>query len=667
MTVYVYILAMTLPLISTAAHAIRLKSSHSFVKGAHTATLILCFLTLLAIYYWTTYHTAKQVPTLFPWLSLRPSIEIPLSLRITNAGLLLAMVVVWTGLITYIFFDGYMMRENKSIRHYSLMNVFISAMLGFLVANNLISIFFFWSVMGICSYLLVYHRNYPQNSAYASIQAFLYAKIGDIGFILGICLIGAFFSTTDMHSLQKVFQQENILQFEYVALWLSICGSLFIWSAMSKSAQLPFQAWLTRAMIAPIPISALLHSATVVSMGIILLVRLSFLFTPFTYNLLFCIGIATAFYGSIMALRSLQTKTMLVYSTIAQMGIIFMLIGLEYITEALLYLIIHALFKGLLFLCTGAIFWYRNPSFPHKYKYLSDLGGMRNRAPIAYVCTLIGACSMAGLPLLSGAVNKDILITALSMQNATIIFLGGIVILLTSLYSAKLVFFLVFNPTATAPSIRLALPYKRKWRKINVALIINAIGCIGFWFNTSFSAQNNTPWLLAQLGDTAFMGTPLWEYPMGEQRNHWEWIVILPLLGFVGYLLFAHIKMPFLTPKISHVGRRRAYKYEKWIEGQVLYTLLIRAILWSKDGVMMIEEKSGYFLKKTLLIIAAMGAVGAKAIEWSVFDTLIPAIGKGSVNGARKLYEWSGKTLSTQLSQAFLILLLIIIGIILMQ
>ena len=362
-----------------------------------------------------------------------------------------------------------------------------------------------------------------------------------------------------------------------------------------------------------------------------------------------------------------HAKTLLVYSTIAQMGIIFMLIGLEYITEALLYLIIHALFKGLLFLCTGAIFWYRNPSLPQKYKHLSYLGGMWNRAPIAYVCTLIGACSMAGLPLLSGAVNKDILITALSMQNTTIVFLGGIVILLTSLYSAKLVFFLAFNPTANSPAIRLALPHKRKWRKINIALIINAIGCIGFWFNTSFSAQKNTPWMLAQLGDTAFMGTPLWEYPMEEYRNHWEWIVILPLLGFVGYLLYANIKMPFLHPKTSLVGRRHIYRYEKWIEGQVLYTLLIRAILWSKNGVMLIEEKSGYFLKKSLLTIVAMGAVVAKAIEWSLFDTLLPAIGKGTMKGARKLYEWNGKTLSAQLAQAFLILLLIIIGIILMQ
>ena len=598
------------------------------------------------------YPDTQQTLILLPWIVLEPSLYFVFSLSVNHTAVFIGLCVLLISCLVQVYFVQYMPKGLRRPHYYAFIALFTGAMLGLVIVNNLFWLFLFWSLTGTCSYFLISYRPKAHLSSIASAQALLMSKTGDIGFIFGICILWAFFSTLDIHVLQSLFQSSDIVTVPTVAMYLSIGSLLFVWSAMSKSAQFPFQSWLLRAMIAPTPISALLHSATLVAAGVLLMVRLSFLFTEITYNIVFIIGVATAITASIAALRTSQTKRLLAFSTLAQIGIMFLLIGLEYTLEALLYFIIHAFFKCLLFLSTGAMARYHNPEAPHRPSTLRAICGMRTRTPIAFYTALIGIGAMGGIPWLSGYIIKARTLSALITQSTPLLALGIGLFVLTSLYSARLMAYLLWGhltyPTERKPCPPMGL--------INTVLIINALTALEWAYHLPYTTGT---WIYKQLASAEFVSSNLWGYNQSTNILSTSPWMLIPLLSFgigMGYYFYA------LHPRTKKIffSRKQYHHINTLLEGQILYVLGEKVLSKGLPLVTFLEQLSGRYLKGFIISFTWSATQGCASIERIHVGQWIM---RKMTQGGKYIYLLQKHPLAVHIEQGLLILLIIIIGV----
>ena len=349
---------------------------------------------------------------------------------------MMLLVVTGVGFLIHVYSVGYMHGESGFIRFFTYMNLFMVSMLLLVMGNNYVVLFIGWEGVGLCSYLLIGYYYDKVSAAKAASKAFVVNRIGDAGFLLAIFLIFVNFKTLDY---TKVFAQVGQISPE-MATAIALC---LLVGAVGKSAQLPLYTWLPDAMEGPTPVSALIHAATMVTAGVYMIVRNHAIFdlSPTAMTVCGIIGGLTALFAATIGLAQTDIKRVLAYSTVSQLGYMFLGCGIGAYTAAIFHLMTHAFFKALLFLTAGSVIHALSGE-----QDIRKMGGLSSKIPWTYRLFLVGTIAIAGIPPLAGFWSKDeILAHAFTQQHYLLYAIAAIGALLTSFYMFRLIYLTFFG------------------------------------------------------------------------------------------------------------------------------------------------------------------------------------------------------------------------------
>jgi NADH-quinone oxidoreductase subunit L len=401
-----------------------------------SATVLGSFLLSLTLFMGFKYQYTVQ---LFDWITVG-SLQIPFSYQIDQLSLLMLLLITGVGFLIHIYSIGYMSHDENVGKFFSFLNLFVFSMLILVMGANFVILFIGWEGVGLCSYLLIGFWNKHTNYNNAAKKAFIINRIGDLGFLLGIFLIYLTFNSVQY---AEVFQKAHLSQFgNYgVGVCTAITLLLFV-GAMGKSAQLPLYTWLPDAMAGPTPVSALIHAATMVTAGIYLVLRANVLFTlaPQTLEVVGIIGLATALFATTIGLAQNDIKKVLAYSTVSQLGYMFLALGVMGYTSSFFHVLTHAFFKALLFLGAGSVI--------HAMSNEQDMrrmGGLRKALPITFITMLIGCLAIAGIPPFAGFFSKDEILSHVYEHSKVMWAIGVFTSFLTAFYMFRLLFLTFFG------------------------------------------------------------------------------------------------------------------------------------------------------------------------------------------------------------------------------
>jgi NADH-quinone oxidoreductase subunit L len=384
--------------------------------------------------------------TLWPWITAG-QFHTDIGLRVDSLSGVMVMIVTGVGALIHLYSDGYMAHDDDYARFFTYLNLFAFSMLILVLANNLLLMFMGWEGVGLCSYLLVAFWYTNPEFAYNGRKAFIVNRVGDAGFLLGMFTIVWALSRHGVWSLDFVEMQANASFLGSTMLLgtsaATVAGLLLFLGATGKSAQIPLYVWLPNAMVGPTPVSALIHAATMVTAGVYMIARLNFFFVlaPDALMVVATIGAVTAFFAATIALVQPDIKKVLAYSTISQLGYMFLGVGSANFASGIFHVMTHAFFKGLLFLCAGSII--------HSLEGEQDMnkmGGLRSKLPITFWTMFVATLAISAVPPFSGYFSKDMILEAAYESGHTVLWLLGVITAgLTSFYMFRLIFMTFFG------------------------------------------------------------------------------------------------------------------------------------------------------------------------------------------------------------------------------
>jgi NADH-quinone oxidoreductase subunit L len=375
---------------------------------------------------------------IFQWITVG-GFSLPFVLRLDSLSALLCLVVTGVGTLIHVYSIGYMEHDRTPPKFFAYLNLFTFAMLALILGGSLPILFLGWEGVGLCSYLLIGYWYEDDAKASAGKKAFIVNRVGDLGFLLGLFTLFGLFGTLDFQQLKSAVQAAQSSGGIDVA-WVTFATLCLFVGAMGKSAQFPLYVWLPDAMAGPTPVSALIHAATMVTAGVYMIARLNFLFVlaPTTMTVVSSIGAFTAFFAATIAVAQTDIKKVLAYSTVSQLGYMFMGVGVGAFTAGVFHLITHAFFKALLFLGSGSVI-----HGMHEEQDIMKMGGLKKYMPRTFLTFAIGTVAICGIPPLSGFFSKDeILFNAMiSHQGAAgpvLWAFGAITALMTAFYMTRM-------------------------------------------------------------------------------------------------------------------------------------------------------------------------------------------------------------------------------------
>jgi len=399
-------------------------------------SVLAAFAVSLGIFFELTGQAEKSVTIdLFSWITAG-KLSIPFSFLIDPLSSLFLLIVTGIGFLIHVYSTGYMSHDEGFARFFAYLNLFIFFMLLLVLGSNYLIMFVGWEGVGLCSYLLIgfWFKNTAYNNA--AKKAFIMNRIGDLGFLLGIILIFVTFGSIGYHD---VFEQAKNMATGSPVL-TSIALLLFV-GAMGKSAQIPLFTWLPDAMAGPTPVSALIHAATMVTAGIYMVARSNILYTlsPVAMETVAIVGVCTALFAATIGLAQNDIKKVLAYSTVSQLGFMFLALGVGAYTGAVFHVMTHAFFKALLFLGAGSVIHAMSGE-----QDIRRMGGLKKHLPITHITFLLGTLAIVGCPPFSGFFSKDEILANAFENNKLLWFLGVLGAAMTTFYMFRL-YFLTFK------------------------------------------------------------------------------------------------------------------------------------------------------------------------------------------------------------------------------
>ena len=491
-----------------------------------------------------------QEVTLWTWISV-DNFTPGIAFYIDGLTVVMMSVITGVGFLIHLYSVEFMDSDESFARYFSYMNLFVAAMLLLVMADNLLLLYLGWEGVGVCSYLLVgfWYRD-PSNGA-AARKAFVVTRVGDTAMALGLFLL---FTELGTLQIQPLMAAANT-QWSVGGTLPVLATALLLGGAVGKSAQLPLHTWLPDAMAGPTPVSALIHAATMVTAGVYLIARTHelFLLAPATMEAIAWLGVATVLLAAFAALAQNDIKRILAYSTISQIGYMFLALGVGAFSAGIFHLMTHAFFKALLFLGAGAVI-----HCLHHEHNIFRMGGLRTRLPVVFASFLIGSAALAALPFTSGFYSKDsILLAAWALPDiGPTLWAGGLLgALITAIYSFRLVFIVFFGEANTEPD-------KQVGWKIAVPLVILCV--------------------LAALG--GWIGQPLDDvFPVADSHHDVahsvEYIgIAVPLIGLlIAYLVFLGGQLSVSRLTDSSLGKTLQSFWQKgWRFDDLYHNLLVR-------------------------------------------------------------------------------------------
>ena len=433
-----------LPLLGSAINGLLGKNfSKTIVNSVAISSIALAFLSFVELVREFAQLPAEQIPvvkTYFTWITAG-QFKVDFSLQVDQLTIIMLGVVTFVSLLVHIYSTGYMAHEEGYYRFFSYLNLFVFFMLTLVLAANVVLMFVGWEGVGLCSYLLIGFWFLKQSAISAGKKAFITTRIGDFGFTIGILLLFWTFKSVDFGTIFKQLVSGPPDAAVSTGVLTTICLLLFT-GAVGKSAQLPLYVWLPDAMEGPTPVSALIHAATMVTAGVYMIARMNPLFSraPVAMFVVALIGALTAFYAATIGLVQTDIKKVLAYSTVSQLGYMFLGLGVGAYASGVFHLMTHAFFKGLLFLAAGSVIHAMggDQEMPH-------MGGLRSKIPITFWTMFIATFAIAGIPGFAGFFSKDEILEAARASNPFLWALGLIGAGLTSFYMFRLIFLTFFG------------------------------------------------------------------------------------------------------------------------------------------------------------------------------------------------------------------------------
>jgi NADH-quinone oxidoreductase subunit L len=412
------------------------KISKGIAGMVGTLTVVFSFLLTLC-FFSQLLQTGKAIEiSLFDWISIG-KINIDFGIVLDQLSLLWLLFVTGIGSLIHIYSISYMHDDENMSKFFAYLNLFVFFMITLVIGNNLLVMFIGWEGVGLCSYLLIgfWYKNQSYNDA--AKKAFIMNRIGDLGFLIGIFILASQFATLNYSEIQSAIAagQVNTTALGIAALCLFI-------GATGKSAQLPLYTWLPDAMAGPTPVSALIHAATMVTAGIFMITRMNFLFdiAPEIQNIIAIVGAITALVAASIGLLQNDIKKVLAYSTVSQLGLMFLALGMGAYTVAVFHVITHAFFKACLFLGSGSVI-----HALHGEQDMRKMGGLRKVMPITFWTMMISTLAIAGIFPFAGFWSKDeILLTAFE-HNKVLWIVASIASIMTAFYMFRLMYLTFFR------------------------------------------------------------------------------------------------------------------------------------------------------------------------------------------------------------------------------
>ncbi|AOM76827.1 NADH-quinone oxidoreductase subunit L [Pedobacter steynii] len=499
---------------------------------------------------------------LFDWISAG-KLNIPLSFLVDPLSSIMLLIITGVGFLIHIYSIGYMHNDEAFGKFFSYLNLFIFFMLLLVLGSNYIVMFIGWEGVGLCSYLLI--GFWYTNSSYASAakKAFVMNRIGDLGFLLGVFFI---FTTFGSVEFSKIFPQAaNMLPGNGTIALIALL--LFI-GACGKSAQLPLFTWLPDAMAGPTPVSALIHAATMVTAGIYMIARSNILFdlAPMVQHIIAIVGLATAIVAAIIALTQTDIKKVLAYSTVSQLGYMFLGLGVGAYDGAFFHVITHAFFKALLFLCAGSVI-----HALHHEQDMRHMGGLRKKLPVTFLTMLIGTIAIAGLPPFSGFFSKDEILAHVYTHDKVMWAIAVFGAFLTAFYMFRMLFLTFYGKYRGTHHAEEKIHESPK--SMTIPLIVLAVlSAIGGMIGIPEALGGNhwlSHWLAPVIKHTAEAPDHATEYALMA-------VSVIGVLVSIGFAYVKYIKQNHIP--IPDEGKRSALanlSYNKFYFDEI-YDLLIR-------------------------------------------------------------------------------------------
>lgn len=530
-----------------------------------TATVVLSF--AISLYFFVQIlSTGQALPAFhfFQWISLG-EFSINFDITLDQLSLLWLMFLTGIGALIHIYSIGYMHGDENVDRFFAYLNLFIFFMIVLVAGSNLMVMFIGWEGVGLCSYLLIgfWYKNQKYNDA--AKKAFIMNRIGDLGFLIGIFILAYLFKTVDFETL-KTATLASSMETPVLVGVATFC--LFI-GAMGKSAQIPLYTWLPDAMAGPTPVSALIHAATMVTAGIFMVTRLNFLFdlTPDVQWFIAIIGTVTALFAATIAIAQTDIKKVLAYSTVSQLGLMFLALGCGAYNIAVFHVITHAFFKACLFLGSGSVIHAMGGE-----QDMRAMGGLKAKLPITFATFCIATVSIAGIPPLAGFFSKDEIMMVAIEKNIILWILGALASLLTAFYMFRLLFLTFYNQFRGTKEQEHHLhesPKNMTFPLIILAILAVVGGAISLPFGLSWLDGYLEP-VIPSIGVAEHL-------PFGEQIFM---MIISTVIAFIGLGLAAYkyLKKKEVPAEDAKVTGMAKVLYNKYYIDEIYNTLFIKPL-----------------------------------------------------------------------------------------
>ena len=484
-------------------------------------------------------------------------------------SMVMALVVTGVSFVIHLYSAQYMADDEGFRRFFAYMNLFVASMCLLVLADNLLLLYLGWEGVGLCSYLLIgfWYRD-PVNGIAAQ-KAFIVTRVGDVAMLIGLLVLFTSLGTLDIQTLM----QRAGTQWTGGSPLAVAAAALLLGGAVGKSAQLPLQTWLPDAMAGPTPVSALIHAATMVTAGVYLIARTHVLYTlaPPAQLAVAVVGALTLLLGGFSALAQNDLKRVLAYSTISQIGYMFLALGVGAWSAAIFHLMAHAFFKALLFLSAGVVIMALNEEHD-----IHKMGGLRKRLPVAFWTFLIGSASLAALPLITaGFFSKDLILwrTWSSAQGGPWLWAAGwFGALLTGLYIFRAVFAVFFGES------RGAIGWQPDWRVKLPLLVLAALSVVGGWIELPSWLAAHAQWFTDYLTHALPAATTV-----RGNEDVLQWLSAGASLGGIGLAWLLFMRFPRVLERLMQSPTAialRNYWHADWGFDWLYDRVLVRPYCW---------------------------------------------------------------------------------------
>lgn len=466
------------PLIGFILNGVRFRSTNYVLAGSiGTLAVFVSFICSVLLFLDLTGMApeARRITAVyFQWIAV-DTFQINAGFVVDQISSIMILIITGVGSLIHLFSIGYMHHDKGVTKYFAYLNLFIFNMLILVLGDSLLTMFVGWEGVGVCSYLLIGFWFNDSAKAAAGMKAFIVNRIGDTAFIIGMFILFMTFGTLNMHELNLL--APTLAESSWLGTITIGTMMLFI-GATGKSAQIPLFVWLPDAMAGPTPVSALIHAATMVTAGIYMIVRLNGLFivAPNTMMVIAIIGAATAVLAATIGLTQFDIKKILAYSTISQLGYMFLAVGVGAFGAGMFHLMTHAFFKALMFLGSGSVI-----HAMHEEQDIRKMGGLRKYLPITHATFFLGWLAIIGMPPFSGFFSKDeILWNAFSSSQGHILLWGAGVLgaVLTAFYMTRLMALTFWGKSRIDKSVH---PHESPWLMTVPLVVLAILSAVGGW------------------------------------------------------------------------------------------------------------------------------------------------------------------------------------------